>query len=554
MSKIVVLNSGGFDSITLLHDLALLENEREIYSLHFLYGARNEEQQLRCVKNVCSKLGIHNEIVRLPKITWTKSEFFKKGEYRVDTQYLEYRNLIFLSYALSYAEAIGADKIYAAVLKSGGYPDTSKVFFEGLNHFSKQLSGISIETPYADVESKYDLLQTAILTGIQPREYFSCDKPDIWGTPCGECLDCKSLEPVEEVIKVDHPFKALYQSGFNYSDETFRRLLKETPKDREVRALINSDCQLKCSHCFYGFENMAGDLVDEDTYYSALKTFVTSFGFTNIHFSGKEPLYDDKILRYARRIKEDNLPCTFNVVTNGINVPKYVKELQECGMNKVFLSVDSINESNGVRTLDNKVAEEAIRFCNQIDMEVEVFIDLHNNNYYKIGDILLTLRNLGVKKFLVRTIRSIGNAVNQELLSGEKLCAVFEQIEVFCKNSQECEVSYHISSEYVPTVLDNEDLQKNFSILDSLYTTWWLHNMGVSLERYCNRYHDITLTPDGYVLGCASEVSRPDYASKAAGNIRYNLIGDILKIGEELRCSCAGMFPRDSFSCMTNKF
>ena len=51
-TKVIVLCSGGFDSVTLMNYLHILEEENEIYSLHFLYGARNEKQQLECVNKV----------------------------------------------------------------------------------------------------------------------------------------------------------------------------------------------------------------------------------------------------------------------------------------------------------------------------------------------------------------------------------------------------------------------------------------------------------------------------------------------------------------------
>ena len=102
MSKIVVLNSGGFDSIVLVNYVCNIFPYSEVHSLHFNYGENNLEQQNRCVDKVCDKLGIVNKKIELPKFDWTTSEFYENGEYHYDKQYLEYRNLIFLSYAISY--------------------------------------------------------------------------------------------------------------------------------------------------------------------------------------------------------------------------------------------------------------------------------------------------------------------------------------------------------------------------------------------------------------------------------------------------------------------
>ena len=195
MSKIVVLNSGGFDSIVLMNYLHTIQEENEIYSLHFLYGANNEKQQLECVNKVCEKLGAVNKVIQLPLIDWTQSNFFESEGYDKQSQYLEYRNLIFLSYALSYAEAIGAEKVYLALINNSGYPDTTVEFLQGLNHFCEPASHIFIDAPFL-FDSKQRLAHIAQYLGITKEDYFSCDVPTLEGIPCGKCDDCLALEEI----------------------------------------------------------------------------------------------------------------------------------------------------------------------------------------------------------------------------------------------------------------------------------------------------------------------------------------------------------------------
>lgn len=199
MSKIVVLNSGGFDSVVLMNYLHFIQDENEIYSLHFLYGANNEKQQLECVNKVCEKLGAVNKVIQLPLIDWTQSNFFKAEGYEKQSQYLEYRNLIFLSYALSYAEAIGADKVYLALINNSDYPDCSAEFLQGLNSFCTPASHIFIDAPFL-FDSKQRLAHIAQYLGITKEDYFSCDVPTPEGTPCGKCDDCLALEEIMKKV------------------------------------------------------------------------------------------------------------------------------------------------------------------------------------------------------------------------------------------------------------------------------------------------------------------------------------------------------------------
>lgn len=199
MSKIVVLNSGGFDSVVLMNYLHIIQEENEIYSLHFSYGENNEKQQSECARKVSEKVGAVHKEITLPKIDWTKSDFFNAEGYSKETQYLEYRNLIFLSYALSYAESIGAKKVYVAFLNHNDYPDNSIEFLQGLNSICYPASDISVDAPFI-FDNKFRLGHIAKYLGIEKDDYFSCDVPTPEGRPCGVCADCLALEEIYKKI------------------------------------------------------------------------------------------------------------------------------------------------------------------------------------------------------------------------------------------------------------------------------------------------------------------------------------------------------------------
>lgn len=195
--KIVVLNSGGFDSIVLMNYLHFIQEEDNIYSLHFIYGARNGRQQLNCVRKVCEKIGAENKQIVLPRFSWTKGNFYRKG-YDLKSQYLEYRNLVFLSYAVSYAQSIGAKKIYCAFLNMVDYDDANLKFLQGLN-LAIEDSGVQIDAPFI-FDNKYRLGHIAKYLGIKESDYFSCDNPNEFGNPCGVCDDCKALFDIKQKV------------------------------------------------------------------------------------------------------------------------------------------------------------------------------------------------------------------------------------------------------------------------------------------------------------------------------------------------------------------
>lgn len=535
--KIVVLNSGGFDSVVLLNCLHLTYPDSELHSLHFLYGARNEKEQRKCVDKVCTKTGAKNIVIDLPAFTWTKSDFFGESNTH-STQYLEYRNLVFISYALSYAESIGAKRIYVAVLSGSTYNDTNPVFFEGLNSFTQKNSGIKICTPF-DSLTKMDLVSYAVLSKTEVEDFFSCDTPNENGEPCKKCDDCLAVEEIKNILTVDHPMKALVQSGYDLNNERFKTLLAEQPI-HEVRALINNKCQMRCEHCFYGFEDTVDEEMTKEEYYEVLKEFVLNHGVQNIHFSGKEPLFNSDIVWYAQQIKKDNLPCTFNLVTNGINVPKYISDLKECGIEHIALSVDDILDTNGVRSVRG-VTDRAIKACNKAGVKVEVFIDLHINNYNRLTDIINTLnRKYLVHKFFFRTIRSIGHAEGSDslvYLTGEQLNEAWTQVKE-CAKAIKREFEFTVSIEYLSSI-EGTELFSDISACESFYSYRFFDNLSLMAEEYCHRYSGTyTLTPDGYLLGCASEVSCPNYNEVSVGNVRYTPLAELIERGKKVAYGC----------------
>lgn len=535
MSKIVVLNSGGFDSVCLLHHVSnSLEKGNEIHSLHFKYGNLNRGIETKCAKKVCKKLGVKNHVIALPKFKWTSGEFYHTN-FDGNTQYLEYRNLVFLSYALSFAESIGATKIYFAVLKSHlGYKDTSKEFIANFNRIAEK-SGVEVIAPFSDYE-KTDLKKFVMDYNIKKNEYFSCDVPFFGKVRCGECPDCLALNEIEYSVEENLPVKRFIRTG-DVKDKKFIELERKNKID-EVRFLLNNVCQLKCKHCFYGFSEMKREQLSNEVLYKALKDSI-ELGVNHIHFSGKEPLFDDSIFWYTERLNKEYSTdeVTWSVVTNGINIPRFAGRMKEQKCERVFLSVDDVLNTNGVRT--NHTTERALDALVEHDIPTEIFIDLHSNNKDRISDIINSLyAQYGsvIKQFYIRTIKPIGNAEDFSLLSGEDIQSVYEQLLNCC--SEEYSLAFTLGIEYVPVIKGTkfeQDMKEHDKYFDNTFGT----NFVVTIEKYCARYtRQVTLTPDGFLLGCASEVASPDYDKISAGNITEYSMKQLFKNGKDILVDC----------------
>ena len=165
--KCILLYSGGCDSTTLLY---WLKNKNyDVYTLSFLYGQKHGRIELECAKYHIKKLNINHKII---DITFMKDLIGDSSSLISDnvsipdvkkilghpqpSTYVPFRNLIFLSIALSYAESIGAKEVYYAAQRADiyGYWDVTEEFVERVNKLSQlnRMHQIQIKTPFVNMK------------------------------------------------------------------------------------------------------------------------------------------------------------------------------------------------------------------------------------------------------------------------------------------------------------------------------------------------------------------------------------------------------------------
>lgn len=202
--KAIVLLSGGIDSsITLF---MAKEMGYECYPLLFDYGQRHKKE-LESAKSVSEKAGCVCRILKID-LPWKGSLLLdeqtevagsrpiREMPKSIPATYVPARNTIFLSFALSYAEAIGAEKIFigANAVDFSGYPDCREPYFKAFESVIKEgtkagIEGreISIEAPLLSM-AKAQIIKQGTRLGVPYEDTWSCyDGKD---TPCGVCDSC----------------------------------------------------------------------------------------------------------------------------------------------------------------------------------------------------------------------------------------------------------------------------------------------------------------------------------------------------------------------------
>ena len=218
----------------------------------------------------------------------------------------------------------------------------------------------------------------------------------------------------------------------------------------------------------------------------------------------------------------------------------YAEKIKESGISKVFLSSDDEFCSSGnIRPNSiNKVVKKAVEALNKLEIPVEIFYDLTSENIgHTLDNIRFWRKRYKVKNFYVRTIRRVGNAENFNQLNIKDICNLhseFKRCNIDANiefNIGACPYSYDI-------LLSNEDFTEEL-IFDVMRTgktgsPMITDRYALLFEAYCGRYENqITLTADGYLLGCAMECSVKDYNFTSPGNVRDKSLKELITLGKK---------------------
>jgi len=208
--KAVVLLSGGLDSAT---TLAVARSEGfAAYALTFNYGQRHRREteaaekianSLGVIEHRCLDIdlaGFGGSALTDVSIDVPKDRVDLGNEQQIPPTYVPARNTIFLSYALAWAEVLGAFDIFIGVnaMDYSGYPDCRAEFvaaFERLANLATAAAArgtgqYRIHAPLVNL-TKAEIILTGSRLGVDYSLTHSCYEPDRQGRSCGRCDACR---------------------------------------------------------------------------------------------------------------------------------------------------------------------------------------------------------------------------------------------------------------------------------------------------------------------------------------------------------------------------
>ena len=198
----VVLVSGGMDSLV---TAAIAVRDASPAFLHISYGQRTERKEKECFRAIAGHYGVEHtfecDVSHLARIGGSSltDPAREVGSDGVDPAivpdtYVPFRNANLLAIAVSWAEVLGAVRVYVGAVEedSSGYPDCRREFFDAFEVAARagtaRISGLEILTPLIEL-SKAEIVRRGTELGAPFELSWSCYQNS--EKACGVCDSCR---------------------------------------------------------------------------------------------------------------------------------------------------------------------------------------------------------------------------------------------------------------------------------------------------------------------------------------------------------------------------
>lgn len=201
--KVVVLVSGGMDSVTALYRAA--QDHEILAGLSFDYGSKHNHREIPFARKHCDLLGVPHQVVSLPFMNELfESDLLRsggdipEGHYEAENMkqtVVPFRNGILLSIAAGFAESAGAQGLVIAA-HSGDhaiYPDCREDFMKPMSEAisAGTYADLEVLRPFIDLR-KEDIAAVGAEMDVDFSLTWSCYKgKEIHCGKCGTCVERK---------------------------------------------------------------------------------------------------------------------------------------------------------------------------------------------------------------------------------------------------------------------------------------------------------------------------------------------------------------------------
>ena len=223
----VVLLSGGMDSCV---TAAIASQHCRLALLHSSYGQRTEARERVAFEQIASHFGAEHRLqidqrymTRIggsaltdASIEVPDADLVAAQQGQIPVTYVPFRNAHFLAAAVSWAEVLGAEKVFIGAVEqdSSGYPDCRPAYYQAFEKVidlgTRPETHVVIETPLIG-SSKAEIVRRGLALGAPLDLTWSCYRSS--QEACGVCDSCALRRRAFEQAGVADPVRYALSAG-----------------------------------------------------------------------------------------------------------------------------------------------------------------------------------------------------------------------------------------------------------------------------------------------------------------------------------------------------
>ncbi|MDP2947727.1 MAG: radical SAM protein [Nanoarchaeota archaeon] len=315
----------------------------------------------------------------------------------------------------------------------------------------------------------------------------------------------------------------------------------------EVSFFVNNICNLKCKHCYVGYNKKEDELTVEEW----IKIFdklieMNALTFGNV---GKEPLLSSektfKLLKYFAEKRKENLKIRFGFVTNGTLLNSSIaKQLEEILPDYIDISLDGTQEVHDYIRGEGKfkiTTENLKNFPKKLKKKVFISFTLMRSNKDSFKEMVKELDKMDFKKFIISPYIKTPDSDGELYLEKEEVVEFYKQIiegkVINFSNLSEIEillkVDYDSQKELMDLLCKKNIIDLKKLLIDEygvLFNLYEINNSKIIINYipFSDTFsRAIRISHDGYLSGCL-EMFHEDYPIRARGNLREEKIQELL--------------------------
>ncbi|MDR3290584.1 MAG: GTP 3',8-cyclase MoaA [Methanobrevibacter sp.] len=252
-----------------------------------------------------------------------------------------------------------------------------------------------------------------------------------------------------------------------------------------LRISLTNRCNFDCIYCHHDGMLLSKSEMSPNEIYQILK-IAKKFGIKKIRYSGGEPLVRDDIVEIIKKTSSLNFK-DISITSNGVLLEKYGKDLIIAGLNRVNISLDTLNP------------------------DTYKFITKSKQSLDKVKNGILSVANLGLYPIKINMV-VMNNINNNEVCSMFKFCRdnglILQLIELMKSDYNNLYDKYHFNMSSLEDKF--EKLADNVKIRSFMQDRkkYYIGDGEVEIvkpmdnTKFCKNCTRLRITPEGFIKPC----------------------------------------------------